>query len=368
MLISARKCGASSSGSDLGDCVSAEPADSSPDLTCLLRSNEIPLDSELPSIHSIISDGENRLAAVDIEIAAVRARLAQLTQTRWQINKSIREHRAVISALRRMPPELICEIFAWTLPLDTSARKPPWNLGWICRSWRLWALEYPLLWSCISIPSTDTEPSDEMPLSCMIECQIERSANAPLDIVWVTSRWASISIPHPGVLQCILPHCNRWRSLNVIVPNPKAHMLDWLRPVTGHLDGLERLEVIQDGHHMLLDIPPFFANAPRLHEVVLTDTRLGCPSPSVELPWVQITYYRGTDSFARQLQVMEAAPNLLECVLRCDSSVGDGPARSTRIVLAQLRRLPVYIPTHSSFSKHPYWTPYPLIAPRKQTY
>ncbi|KAJ7661350.1 hypothetical protein DFH06DRAFT_943334, partial [Mycena polygramma] len=62
----------------------------------------------------------------------------------------LREHRAILHPLRRAPPELICEIFACTLDsldgVDIFSPAPPWYLGQICQSWRLWALAYPRLW------------------------------------------------------------------------------------------------------------------------------------------------------------------------------------------------------------------------------
>ncbi|KAJ7608225.1 hypothetical protein FB45DRAFT_690462, partial [Roridomyces roridus] len=58
---------------------------------------------------------------------------------------SIRKHSAILSAVRRMPPELWNEIFK-----SASFAAPPWSLGLVCRSWRNVALANPYLWSYIN--------------------------------------------------------------------------------------------------------------------------------------------------------------------------------------------------------------------------
>ncbi|KAJ6476394.1 hypothetical protein C8R45DRAFT_378831 [Mycena sanguinolenta] len=89
------------------------------------------------------------------------------------------------SVLHRVPPEVVCEIFALSLcpeagqDEDAFGKKPPWQLGHICQSWRFAALGYPPLWNVITIPPHDSEQ-----LWAMIEIQLLRSANGALDVYW----------------------------------------------------------------------------------------------------------------------------------------------------------------------------------------
>ncbi|KAJ7607883.1 hypothetical protein FB45DRAFT_681707, partial [Roridomyces roridus] len=62
----------------------------------------------------------------------------------------------ILSAIRRMPPEIFREIFAWTLPNATtnkvahtiaeSMNESPWVLTYVCSVWRAAAISTPSLW------------------------------------------------------------------------------------------------------------------------------------------------------------------------------------------------------------------------------
>ncbi|KAJ7157392.1 hypothetical protein C8R46DRAFT_860111, partial [Mycena filopes] len=88
------------------------------------------------------------------------------------------QHRAILSPVRRVPPELLCEIFSLTVQNDGDAPKqPPWYLGQVCGLWRHSALSLPSLWSSITIPSVSFGDSGRVSL---LEAQLLRSADAPL--------------------------------------------------------------------------------------------------------------------------------------------------------------------------------------------
>ncbi|KAJ7200657.1 hypothetical protein B0H12DRAFT_957543, partial [Mycena haematopus] len=113
-----------------------------------LSTNEVPLDSEIPVVREIISDAEDRMRALDAQIVYLQTTLAQLGQRRIETAHHLREHRAILSAVRRVPQELICEIFDLSTAQDraTPDAIPPWRLGFICHPWRQYALTYPPLW------------------------------------------------------------------------------------------------------------------------------------------------------------------------------------------------------------------------------
>ncbi|KAF8207803.1 hypothetical protein K438DRAFT_1814302, partial [Mycena galopus ATCC 62051] len=182
---------------------------------------------------------------------------------------------------------------------------PPWHLGLVCRSWRQSALSFTPLWSSLAIPSTIEYPA----LRSMIEAQLIRTANAPLDV-----RWTNVQTTvDPDVLDLVLPHCARWRSLSLDVdPIYDRRQLGWLRRVAGSLDQLEKLEAINALNTV---IPDVFSTARNLRQVLLTNEDFFYSPTSIVIPWAQITCYRGTYSSERQLEILKAAPNLLECAL-----------------------------------------------------
>ncbi|KAJ6545398.1 hypothetical protein B0H19DRAFT_999131 [Mycena capillaripes] len=286
------------------------PAVSSPDLTHLLKSNNPPRESEVPSIRAIISDGQDHLAPLNAQISTLEAQirdlnaiLAEFVRRRDEAVEHIRQHRAILSPIRHMPTEVIQEIFT-SLPSDPSDgeaagnKGPPWYLGHISRSWRNAALSFTPLWSAIVIGT---------PAS--VEVQLLRSAHVPLDIYWSNVQ----SQIDPSMLDSVLLHCNRWRSLSLDHRSESNRQctLDWLHPVNGHLDQLAKLEVA----HSRIAVPDILSTAPNLREVLLTDEYFRSRSPSIIIPWHQITHYRGAYSPGRQLEILNDAPNLLECAI-----------------------------------------------------
>ncbi|KAJ6502739.1 hypothetical protein C8R47DRAFT_1007801 [Mycena vitilis] len=318
MALSCWKCGASTLPAV--DLTPVPDATSVPDLTHLLTSNEIPLESEITSILSAVSDGREQLRAVDTQIADLEATLAQLRQKRVQIAEHIRQHNAIVSPVRRTPPELLGDIFALTL---SSHKHPPWYLGHICRFWRLAALTYPHLWNSIALHYSSR------PRVTLIETLLQRSSNAPLHV-----SWNGTSIDQAS-MDAVLAHCSRWRSLYLDARVADTSDFGWLQPVCGRLTALQTFSLSRPDPNVIL--PDVFSAAPMFREIYLADWYFPVPSPSVAIPWGQITAYRGAYEASAQRKILMAAPNVMQCSVRF---VGAGqPHENTPITLPRLRRL-----------------------------
>ncbi|KAJ6572304.1 hypothetical protein B0H19DRAFT_886330, partial [Mycena capillaripes] len=129
-----------------------------------LKSNGTPLDRDLPIIHGLISDGLNRIDALDTRIDALRATLSELVSAREDLAEQVRQHRSIASPVRRVSTELLCLIFAfmvsderyddanWRLGESiihqsrANEVNTPWRVSGVCRYWRASALSYPPLW------------------------------------------------------------------------------------------------------------------------------------------------------------------------------------------------------------------------------
>ncbi|KAJ6565875.1 hypothetical protein DFH09DRAFT_984160, partial [Mycena vulgaris] len=121
------------------------------DLVRLLTGNDVPEPSEISSVLRVISDCQARLDVLDFQIESLQTILAQLSSERNETADCLRQSRAIVSPVRRVPPEILCEIFALTLPWDRrvserTAHQPPWRLGHVCAPWRQAAIAYPALW------------------------------------------------------------------------------------------------------------------------------------------------------------------------------------------------------------------------------
>ncbi|KAJ7761236.1 hypothetical protein DFH07DRAFT_815797 [Mycena maculata] len=291
---------------------SSIPLPPSHDLRRLLTSNEVPLDSEIPFITQAISKEQ---AQVDVLNAQIRRRSGphstgppHLVQQRNEIAEDVRRHQAILSAIRHIPPELLCHIFS----LATSATGrigedivdiPPWDIIHVCRSWRQTALSYPVLWSVIEISPYTAFSTD------MIEAQLSWSGDTPLAIY----QWGGIGDPKdvdPRLLDLVVAQCSRWRILH-LKQIPDANF-DWIRQTRGNLPSLEVLEVLAPN----ATVPDIFSNATSLRRVTLCEQNFQCSSPSLILPWGQITHYRGSHSAQRQLEILNVMPNLRQCSIR----------------------------------------------------
>ncbi|KAJ7696385.1 hypothetical protein B0H14DRAFT_2240124, partial [Mycena olivaceomarginata] len=110
-----------------------------------LRSNDVPLDSETSFIRGIISEGQNQIDTLDAQIDKMEAEIARLAQKRDEMAEHVHQHRAILAPVRRVPPELVCEILVLSLSSsgDGPENRPPWHLGHICRLWRHCVLGVP---------------------------------------------------------------------------------------------------------------------------------------------------------------------------------------------------------------------------------
>jgi hypothetical protein len=149
----------------------------------LLDSNEPPVDSDIPLIHSVVSETAMHLARLDAKIADLQFQLQALEAERRTTSISLEKNVAILSPLRRMPPEVLCEIFLWSLPsfnsavnrVSLDANESPWVLAQISHLWRAIAVSTPRLWSLFAINYCHCkEPSSHYPLTAA-KIQIQRA-------------------------------------------------------------------------------------------------------------------------------------------------------------------------------------------------
>ncbi|TFK30994.1 hypothetical protein BDQ12DRAFT_571226, partial [Crucibulum laeve] len=83
------------------------------------------------------------------QLAEIQLSLEQLTLKRDSLRKSVESHRALISPARRLPGDIIQEIFLRCLPSKSNAvissREAPIKLTQICSAWRDIAVSLPPL-------------------------------------------------------------------------------------------------------------------------------------------------------------------------------------------------------------------------------
>ncbi|KAJ7357965.1 hypothetical protein DFH08DRAFT_437528 [Mycena albidolilacea] len=321
MLESCWQCGAAGTPPEAATGSLKSPPSLAPHR--LLTSNDVPLDSETPFIRGIVSEGQNQVDALNSQIENMEAAILRLTRKRDALAEHVHQHRAILAPVRRVPPELVGEILALSLPSDN---RPPWHLAHICRFWRHCMLGYPALWNSITIPFSS--PPDLLP---MIETQLIRSVNAPLNIFW--SAFEDEDTPDLRAAALIVSHSNRWRAL-LLDNSYYSIQLNWLHAANGRLATLETLQV----RGKEIEIPDIFSAAPSLCKVFLTNWYFGASAPVSAIPWAQFTHYAGSFTADVQVEIVKKTPNLVSCAIGFPDWVNSF-APGDPAVLPRLQRL-----------------------------
>ncbi|KAF7371155.1 F-box domain-containing protein [Mycena sanguinolenta] len=286
----------------------------------LLTTNEPPNDSELTFIHT------------DIEYRCARASLSSYRA----------QNKAILSPLRRVPSEILTEIFLWTLPCVSemtgnlckfNVARSPWLLTHISHRWRVVALSTPLLWSQVIIGANMVDP---LPA---VEARIRRAKNLKIRICGANQISAEA-----GMFQHLLQHSSRWEELVVEMTPALATLLNAHR---GLFSSLKRLWIKwwRGPHEKPVTC---FQSAPSLLDVGVVDPWGDIP---ITLPVHQLTrVHLNCISWERQLGILELGRDLVEVHVTFDQP---RPDRDKIIDLPHLRRLYVSPPAALGYFKAP---------------
>ncbi|KAF6756942.1 hypothetical protein DFP72DRAFT_892788 [Ephemerocybe angulata] len=282
-----------------------------------LGTNSILSGQDLVHLDSYLTNQLSTLTALDAEIDS-------LTQKRRELSESIDAHKRLRSPIRRLPKELLLEIFIFCLPgrhqpiLDES--EAPLLLTRICKSWRILAMGAPALWSSLhlAIPR-GSEP--------FVQFQLDRCSR------WATcakrrpmtlSIWAGPPTKpsdfHPVVSVALKKIALKARTLALTMP---IEVLSWICLPTqpSEWDVLERVTVndiairrnLSDEFpsQMVLDLPLW--RAPRLGEVnwrAIEANFLSLPLNFAGIEKISVWADSFEPSAAEARAILQACPNL----------------------------------------------------------
>ncbi|KAJ7453147.1 hypothetical protein FB451DRAFT_1520288 [Mycena latifolia] len=269
----------------------------------LLRSSHFPPD---PSHYrSQISSSTTALTQCDIEIQRLEQTLQALLADRMKLQAYVDGCRSALSPVRRLPPELLCEIFpsySESPPEDSEDESESddesyakireiknlskWDmllLSHVCTQWRTLVMGTPKLWANITVCGADWPDDPTRPLE-LLRTLIERGEHHPLtlrvDLAALPQSTAEI------VLDLVVEHCERWQSVSFAM-DMDISILSRMYPIKGRVGMLERLEMqfwMSQADSADIDLT-VFETAPRLTHVRFGDLNLrGC----LKLPWMQL--------------------------------------------------------------------------------
>ncbi|KAF8176151.1 hypothetical protein K438DRAFT_80257 [Mycena galopus ATCC 62051] len=178
----------------------------------MLGTNVVPSDAECQRIRELLAGPQKEAAEITCEIERLQAMINELTKRRDFLNEFIDPHLALISSVRRLPRDVLAEIFAATLPADRNAimsrREAPLLLCNVSRTWRAVALSTPRLWASLHIiaPTTDSMLTR---INEAILIWLSRSGVLPLSIALVHP-WGDADLDSSMLLDTLVRYSSRW--------------------------------------------------------------------------------------------------------------------------------------------------------------
>ncbi|KAF8802727.1 hypothetical protein BYT27DRAFT_7196460 [Phlegmacium glaucopus] len=240
----------------------------------LLLSNTPPSDAEAIDILKVISVVEAQTLEIIQEDTMISHQLDRA-------NQFLHDHRSILSVIRRIPPEILQEIFIQTiLPWENCRwNTVPWSLPQVCRLWRITALSISTLWS--KLPTIYLHKKTPRSYVAQITELLVRSRDAPISF-YLCAPFKELD-SHP-IIDALVLHSERWQTVAIDSTNLTIFAF---KGVKGRLSSLRTLslEVWRQTDPVVLDI---FEDAPQLREV-----HLDGPFPgAIRLPFSQLTRYK----------------------------------------------------------------------------
>ncbi|KAF7348307.1 hypothetical protein MSAN_01784400 [Mycena sanguinolenta] len=321
-----------------------------------LNTNYVPSDSEVLEIRALVLDPSAEIARIDTQIEALEITLGQLKEQRAALKGPIDAHKALISPMRRIPQDVLLEIFFACLPTEHNAvidpAEAPLVLGRISRHWRDVAYSVPMLWSSIHIPALNyslTPPNILLRLEKIVEAWLERSATCPLSVSLIDhTDYTDPNLDMNPLIHQLFAVSRRLRRLALTGDTLNFRPLLQLGPED--LPQLKGLQMRYMANNPDLD-PTNIFQVPTLEDVALFMT--GSIDPlSTPLPWSHLTSLRfecyglwtnhgqeGGLDFNGALDLLRRCPNLERCEIRATKYLEHYNGLTSPIILPHLHTL-----------------------------
>ncbi|KIM41499.1 hypothetical protein M413DRAFT_149674 [Hebeloma cylindrosporum] len=294
-----------------------------PEFAALLRNNDIPSELTILEVTESLKGPLHALQEVEAEIQRLTELMETMEIRRQRIREVINDHKVILSPVRRLPPDVLHEIFFHCMPTDRNPvmkhSESPLLLTRICSSWRAIALSSPRIWSKIYIPlpgnpiysSNYGVITDESTVSKRRQ-KFARVLRLRCDAVrkWL-SRSEDDELPHE-MFSIVLSFADRWRDIDLSMPhviynelqsNINATTFSSLRSLKVTLSVINRGGDTQFPQIRLLA-------APSLRRIVISAEAL---RPGNVAEWNHITHITLTSSITSKhlLRLLRQCPNLV---------------------------------------------------------
>ncbi|KAJ7646526.1 hypothetical protein FB45DRAFT_890684 [Roridomyces roridus] len=188
-----------------------------------LHTNFVPSDAECEKIRAVLAP---RVVQLDL----LHQRIRELSAERDKLQAYVDSHAALISYPRRLPVDVVREIFVACPPTDRnavmSAHEAPLLVSRICSSWRAIALTTPELWASLHISAIFVleDPERRIPA---ISQWLQRSGSCPISLSLAFmgrvgpqglkmmnnfDNWRGLQA---ALMECLADSAHRWGRLDI---------------------------------------------------------------------------------------------------------------------------------------------------------
>ncbi|KAK7006196.1 hypothetical protein R3P38DRAFT_3037251, partial [Favolaschia claudopus] len=196
----------------------------------LLHTNIVPAPQEYAAIPEILVEPRKKLAALDGEIQQIEQHLAEIRGKREVLAADIDAHVALLSPIRRIPEDVLRDIFVSSVPRTRNAvlscSEAPLLLCNVSSGWRNIALSTPRLWSSLHVVLPGGSGSRFQAMLSLAKSWIARSGILPLSLSIGLSRswwnWEENNDMAP-LLELLTAVSDRWEAIEFHAPKDDSN-------------------------------------------------------------------------------------------------------------------------------------------------
>nr|GAT49197.1 predicted protein [Mycena chlorophos] len=298
----------------------------------LFDTNEPPTGPEQHALEILLADRRARAAALASQIGTLKTLLEKLTDEHTGTNEAIDGISRLLAPVRRLPAEVLGEIFLWVLKLYRvqNGTRAPWFIGQVCRSWRNVAVSLPSLWAKVTVHNDYKNLADVRRRTHEIEEQLARSSGASLSVLifWSTQAESQYT-EYSRLVELVVRHCDRWKHFVISSSSDVERLFALLEPAKNRLPRLVKAKFqVHWARQIESDV---FMHAPNLSRLLYMT-----PNDAVRVPWPQIRRCYLEGYLPNHIAALSTAQNLVILQLNVDNE--EGPA-SVLATLPSLRHL-----------------------------
>ncbi len=303
------------------------PLTDHPDLGKLTHSNDAPTPPEEKTLQQMMSDSGKRIDALNAQVLELKALRQALERSIVRVDEELaaldKERQNVLSALRRMPKEVLAHIFSHTLvfpfpqtkssysiwPSATARRHPLISFELVSRNWKDVLETFPNMWSSVNIIA---DRMSSITYAHYIGNQLSRSRLCPLSVSICHS---NISYTRPGafpdlMLATLFSVSSRIQTLHLCIPgNQFADMRHF------HLSFPTLQELVLSSSYDTSEVAQHlhFGSLPNLRVFHATDIS---NVDRLSIPWHQITHFTNIHEVAGRGLSAPRAQSILKMMTR----------------------------------------------------